>query len=56
MTPLTRQTGNHKEQIMNKVRKSNKEERKSPMLSPKEKKAVKQARKHASDVVPLIPY
>jgi len=41
---------------MNKVRKSNKEERKTPVLTPKEKKAVKQAKKHASDVVPLIPH
>lgn len=40
---------------MSKARDSNKEARKPPMLTPKEKKAAKQAKKHAQDVVPLIP-
>lgn len=40
---------------MGKVRQSNKEQKKQPALSPKEKKAVKNARKHASDIVPIVP-
>lgn len=40
---------------MTKVKKSNKEAKKQPLLNPKEKKAAKQAKKHAQDVVPLIP-
>jgi|WetSurMetagenome_2_1015567.scaffolds.fasta_scaffold585971_2 hypothetical protein len=43
------------EKIMGKIRQNNKEPRKPSTLTPKEKKAAKQARKHASDVVPLIP-
>jgi hypothetical protein len=39
---------------MGKVRQSNKEEKKQAVLTPKEKKAAKQAKKHASDAVPLI--
>lgn len=39
---------------MSKARQSNKEARKQPVLTPKEKKAAKQAKKHAADVVPLI--
>lgn len=39
---------------MNKVRKSNKEPKKQSVLTPKEKKASKRARKHAHDAVPLI--
>jgi hypothetical protein len=39
---------------MGKVRQSNKEEKKQAVLTPKEKKAAKQAKKHASDTVPLI--
>ena len=39
---------------MNKIRKSNKETKKQPALDPKEKKAAKQAKKHAGEVVPLI--
>jgi hypothetical protein len=38
---------------MGKVRQSNKEAKKQPALTPKEKKAAKQAKKHASDIVPL---
>jgi hypothetical protein len=33
---------------------SNKETKKQATLSPKEKKAAKQARKHAGDAIPLI--
>lgn len=40
---------------MSKGQHSNKESRKEPALSPKEKKAVKQAKKHESDVKPIIP-
>jgi len=39
---------------MGKVVKGNKEAKKQAALSPKEKKTAKQAKKHASDVVPLI--
>lgn len=39
---------------MSKARQSNKEPRKAPLLTPKQKKAAKQARKHANDVVPFI--
>jgi hypothetical protein len=39
---------------MNKIKKSNKEARKQPVLNPKEKKAAKLARKHAQDVVPFL--
>ncbi|WP_281054720.1 hypothetical protein [Thauera aminoaromatica] len=39
---------------MNKIRKSNKETKKQPALDPKEKKAAKQAKKHANDAAPLI--
>lgn len=41
---------------MPKVRKSNKEMKKPAVHTPKEKKAAKQAKKHASDVVPIIPH
>ena len=40
---------------MSKARQSNKEPRKPSTMTPKEKKAVKHAKKHARDVVPLIP-
>jgi len=40
---------------MGKARQSNKEMKKQPALTPKEKKAAKHAKKHAMDVVPLIP-
>lgn len=39
---------------MGKLKQSNKEEKKQPVMTPKEKKAAKQAKKHASDVMPLI--
>ncbi|WP_287367084.1 hypothetical protein [Thauera sp.] len=39
---------------MSKIKKSNKEAKKQAALTPKEKKAVKQAKKHSNDVVPLI--
>ncbi|HEY3433741.1 MAG TPA: hypothetical protein VGK09_14465 [Rhodocyclaceae bacterium] len=39
---------------MGKARQSNKEVKKQPLLSPKEKKVVKQTKKHASDIVPLL--
>jgi len=40
---------------MSKSRQSNKEAKKPPAMTLKEKKAAKHARKHAMDVVPLIP-
>jgi hypothetical protein len=40
---------------MGKERQSNKESKKKPAMTPKEKKAAKQAKKHASDFVPMIP-
>lgn len=39
---------------MGKVTKTNKEVKKQSLLSPKEKKTAKQAKKHASDVVPMV--
>jgi hypothetical protein len=39
---------------MGKVRQSNKEAKKQPALTPKEKKAVKQAKKHQGDSTPLV--
>jgi hypothetical protein len=39
---------------MSKAQKSNKETKKQSLLSPKEKKAAKQAKKHAGDVVPMV--
>lgn len=40
---------------MGKVRQSNKEAKKQPLLTPKEKKAAKHAKKHATDIVhPLV--
>jgi hypothetical protein len=39
---------------MSKRQKSNKESKKQPLLTPKEKKAAKLAKKHAGDHVPLI--
>jgi hypothetical protein len=39
---------------MTKARQSNKEAKKQPLMTPKEKKAAKQTRKHAADVVPFI--
>lgn len=39
---------------MTKTHQSNKETKKQPALNPKEKKAAKQAKKHAKDIVPLI--
>ena len=45
---LTRST------IMGKIRQGNKEQKKQPLLTPKEKKSAKQAEKHASDIVPLV--
>ncbi|HZV54527.1 MAG TPA: hypothetical protein VFF82_06270 [Rhodocyclaceae bacterium] len=38
---------------MSKIQQSNKEAKKQALLTPKEKKAAKQAKKHAKDVVPL---
>lgn len=40
---------------MGKARQNNKEAKKQPVMTPKEKKAAKNAKKHASDVVPMIP-
>ena len=39
---------------MSKLQKSNKETKKQALLSPKEKKAAKLAKKHAADVAPFI--
>lgn len=39
---------------MSKAQKSNKEAKKQPLHSPKEKKAAKLAKKHAGDAVPLV--
>lgn len=39
---------------MSKSQRSNKEAKKQALLTPKEKKAAKRAKKHAGDVVPLI--
>lgn len=39
---------------MGKVRQSNKEAKKHSVMTPKEKKAAKQAKKHAPDIVPLV--
>lgn len=39
---------------MGKERHGTKEAKKQPALTPKEKKAAKQMKKHASDTVPLI--
>lgn len=39
---------------MAKAQKSNKETKKQPLHTPKEKKAAKQAKKHAGDVVPMV--
>jgi hypothetical protein len=40
---------------MSKTPKTNKETKKQAVLSPKEKKSAKQAKKHASDIVPIVP-
>lgn len=39
---------------MSKTKKNNKEAKKPSLLSPKEKKAAKQVRKHAGAIVPLL--
>lgn len=39
---------------MPRSRQSNKEPKKQALLTPKEKKAAKHVRKHASDIVPMI--
>jgi hypothetical protein len=39
---------------MSKSQRSNKEVKKQALLTPKEKKAAKQAKKHAGDVVPFM--
>ena len=39
---------------MSKSQKASKEAKKKPLLTPKEKKTAKSARKHAGDAVPLI--
>jgi len=42
------------EQTMSKTQQSNKEAKKQAVLTPKEKKAAKQVKKHAGDSAPLI--
>jgi LDH2 family malate/lactate/ureidoglycolate dehydrogenase len=44
----------HQENMMSRVRQSNKELKKQPVMTPKEKKHAKHAKKHASDIMPLI--
>lgn len=39
---------------MSKTQKSNREAKKQPLLTPKEKKAAKMVKKHAGDAVPII--
>lgn len=39
---------------MSKSQKSNKEVKKQPLLTPKEKRAAKHLKKHAGDIAPLI--
>jgi hypothetical protein len=39
---------------MSKSQRSNKETKKQALLTPKEKKAAKQVKKHTGDVVPLV--
>ena len=39
---------------MSKSQRSNREAKKKALLTPKEKKAAKKAKKHAGDIVPLI--
>lgn len=39
---------------MGKARQSNKEAKKQPLLTHKEKKVAKQAKKHAADTIPLL--
>lgn len=41
---------------MSKTRQSTKEAKKQPLLNAKEKKAAKQAKKHAADTPMLIPH
>ena len=41
--------------IMGKEKQSTKEVKKQPAMTPKEKKAAKQAKKHAPDVIPMTP-
>ena len=50
------QPGTHKEIAMSKAQKNNKEVKKQSLLSPKEKKAAKQVKKHAGDIVPLLAH
>jgi hypothetical protein len=39
---------------MSRIRQTQKEAKKQPLLTPKEKKHAKQAKKHASAITPLI--
>lgn len=39
---------------MSKLQRTNREVKKQALLTPKEKKAAKQAKKHAGDVVPFV--
>jgi uncharacterized membrane protein len=45
----------HQEQKMSKEQHGNKEAKKKPLLTPKEKKAAKQAKKHAHDAPVFLP-
>lgn len=46
--------GADQEYAMGKERHNSKEAKKQALKTPKEKKAAKQAKKHASDIVPII--
>jgi hypothetical protein len=46
--------GADEEYAMSKERQSSKEAKKQALKTPKEKKAAKLAKKHASDIVPII--
>ena len=40
---------------MSKARQGNKEQRKQPLLTPKEKKAAKRSKKHSTGPTPFLP-
>jgi hypothetical protein len=46
--------GANQEYAMGKERHNSKEAKKQALKTPKEKKAAKQAKKHASDIVPIV--
>ena len=48
------ESGGYRSSTMSKIKHGNKESKKQAVLTPKEKKAAKRARKHVGDAVPLI--